>query len=104
MQVSVTPQMRECEKEGGEGETPQGGNSGQCLVFHRSANESRGAQTGNSSIVLPPARPGHKSYTATDTQKHMYIQSSPVYRKHDRVSTRMRPVCQTNTPLTPAEW
>lgn len=54
MQVSVTPQMCECEKDGGEGETSQGGNSGQCLVFHRSANESRDAQTGNSSIVLPP--------------------------------------------------
>lgn len=93
MQVSVTPQMCECEKDGGEGETSQGGNSGQCLVFHRSANESRDAQTGNSSIVLRPPRPGHKSYTATDTQKHMYIQSSPVYRKHSRVSTRMRPVC-----------
>lgn len=38
----------------GEGETSQGGNSGQCLVFHRSANESRDAQAGNSSIVLPP--------------------------------------------------
>lgn len=57
MQVSVTPQMCECEKDGGEGETSQGGNSGQCLVFHRSANESRDAQTGNSSIVLRPPLP-----------------------------------------------
>lgn len=96
MEVSVAPQMHECEKREGEGKTSRGGNGGQCLVFHRSTNESRDAQTGNSSIVLPPpCPPPFKSYTTTDALKHMYIQIS--HKNPYGVTTRVRLVCQTNT-------
>lgn len=66
MEVSVTQQMCGCvhmqhvcvcvkgtDREGAR-QISGRGNSGQCPVFHRRANEPRDTQTGNSRIVLPP--------------------------------------------------
>lgn len=72
------------------------GNSGQGLVFHRCTNEPRYILTGNSSIVLPFASV-NKSHTATDIERHMYIQSETHAHRDDRTYTVTDPQASTHT-------
>lgn len=78
MEVSVTPQMHECEKDrqggrdGHHGEEIVG--SASSFIAALMSPETHRLET----AVLFSPHPGHKSYTATDTQKHVYIQSRRV--------------------------
>lgn len=96
MEVSVT-QMYECEKyrQGGRDSHQREEIVGSASSFI-AALMSPGTQTRNSSIVLPPAL-ANKFCTATDTQKHMYIQSRLPHTLYGY--THIHLVCQTHSTL-----